>query len=218
MIRINLLAVEREKPAKRTGGLTVGQRLTIACSFILVVTAIGIVWWFWYLQQRGAQLDRDIQAAEQETVRLREVLAQVQKFEAQRAQLQQRVALIEDLRRGQSGSVHMLDQISRALPDRLWLTQMKDEPKDGTTTLEGFTTSMSALSDLVGNLEASGYFKRPVEIVSSNVENQQGTELVRFSVKVMFVVPGAAAPAPAVAPGAPAAAVPPAAPKAAPPR
>jgi type IV pilus assembly protein PilN len=216
MIRINLLAVERERTAKRAGGLTVGQRLTIACSIILVVTAIGIVWWFWHLQQRDAQLDRDIQAAEQETVRLREVLAQVQKFEGQRAQLQQRVALIEDLRRGQSGSVHMLDQISRALPDRLWLTQMRDEPKDDTTTIEGYTTSMTALSDLVGNLESSGYFKRPVEIINSNVESQQGTELVRFSVKLTFVMPGSEAPAPAV-PGAPGAAVPRAAPKPAPP-
>jgi type IV pilus assembly protein PilN len=217
MIRINLLAVEREKPAKRAGGLTLGQRMTIACSIVLVATAIGIVWWFWHLQQRDAQLDRDIQAAEQETVRLREVLAQVQKFEAQRAQLQQRVALIEDLRRGQSGSVHMLDQVSRALPDRLWLTQMKDDPKDGTTMIEGFTTSMTALSDLVGNLESSGYFKRPVEIVNSNVETQQGTELVRFSIKMTFAMPGTEAPAP-VAPGAPAAAAPAAAARPAPPR
>ena len=199
MIRINLLAVERERPKKRAGGLSVGQRLTLACSVILVATAIGIVWWFWQLQQRDTQLDRDIQAAEQETVRLREVLVQVQKFETQKQQLQQRVALIEDLRRGQNGSVHMLDRISRALPDRLWLTQVKDDPKSGTTVIDGFATSMTALSDVVGNLEASGYFKRPVEIVNSAVETQQGTELVRFSIRATFVMPGTEPP-PAVAP------------------
>jgi len=197
MIRINLLAVEREKPKKRAGGLSVGQRLTLACSVLLVITAIGIVWWFWQLQQHDKQLDRDIQAAEQETVRLREVLAQVQKFETQRLQLQQRVALIEDLRRGQNGSVHMLDEISRALPDRLWLTQVKDDVKDGSTLVEGYATSMTALSDLVGNLEACGYFKRPVEIVNSAVETQQQTELVKFAVKARFEMPGAEPPAPA---------------------
>jgi len=199
MIRINLLAVDREKSKKRVGGLSVGQRLTLVCSVILVATAIGIVWWFWQLQQRDNQLDRDIQAAEQETVRLREVLTQVQKFETQKLQLQQRVALIEDLRRGQNGSVHMLDQISRALPDRLWLTQMKDDPKNGTTVIDGFATSMTALSDIVGNLETSGYFKRPVEIVNSAVETQQGTELVRFSIRATFVMPGTEPP-PAAAP------------------
>jgi type IV pilus assembly protein PilN len=134
-------------------------------------------------------------------VRLREVLAQVQKFETQRAQLQQRVDLIEDLRRGQNGSVHMIDQISRALPDRLWLTQVKDEPKGGSTLIEGFATSMTALSDLVGNLEACGYFKRPVEIVNSAVETQQQAELVKFTVRATFVMPGTEPPA-AAAPNA----------------
>ncbi len=184
MIRINLLAVEREKPKRRAGGLSVGQKLTIACSVVLVFTAVGIVWWFWYLQQEERRLDRDIAAAEQETMRLREVLSQVQKFETQRAQLQQRVALIEELRKGQTGPVHLLDEVSRALPDRLWLTQMNEDKKDGALMIDGLTNSLSALSDFVANLEASGYFKRPVEIVNSQVQPQ--TELVRFTVKAMF--------------------------------
>jgi type IV pilus assembly protein PilN len=128
----------------------------------------------------------------------------VQKFETQRAQLQQRVALIEDLRKGQTGPVHMLDQISRALPDRLWLTQMKDDVKDGSTAIEGMTTSMTALSDFVTDLETSGYFKRPVEIVSSTLETQQGNDLVKFIVKATFAAPGSAAAAPAAAVATPA--------------
>lgn len=200
MIRINLLAVEREKPKRRAAALGTTQKLTIACSLILLATAVGIVWWFWWLQQRDRQLDREIAAAEQETARLREVLAQVQKFETQKAQLQQRVALIEELRRGQGAAVHLLDQVSRALPDRLWLTQLRQDPKDGTTTIEGMATSLTALSDFVANLEGSGYFRRPVEIVSSQVENQQGTELVRFTVKGTFVMPGTEPPPAAQAP------------------
>ena len=50
---------------------------------------------------------------------------QVQQFEQRKAQLQQRVALIEQLRKDQTGPVHMLDQISRALPPMLWLTELK---------------------------------------------------------------------------------------------
>lgn len=189
MIRINLLAADREKPKRRAGGLSVGQKLTIACSVVLVVTAVGIVWWFWYLQQQDRRLDRDIAAAEQETARLREVLSQVQRFESQRAQLQQRVALIEELRKGQTGPVHLLDQVSRALPDRLWLTQITEDKKDGALVIDGLTNSLTALSDFVGNLEASGYFKRPVEIINSQMQQQQGAELVRFTVKAAFVLP-----------------------------
>jgi type IV pilus assembly protein PilN len=120
----------------------------------------------------------------------------VSEFEKRRTQLQQRVALIEELRKGQSGPVHLLDELSRALPDRLWLTQMKQQ--DGEIRVDGRTTSLTALSDFVGNLESSGYFARPVEILDSQVESQGqqqaagAGDLVKFTVKAQFSMPGTA--------------------------
>ena len=58
----------------------------------------------------------DIAAAEHETARLQTLIVQVQQFEERKAQLQQRVTLIEQLRRGQSGPVHMLDESAGACP------------------------------------------------------------------------------------------------------
>jgi Tfp pilus assembly protein PilN len=86
----------------------------------------------------------------------------------------------------------MLDEISRALPDRLWLTTLTQDTTG--VKLDGRTTSLTALSDFVGNLENSGYFARPVEIIDSQVESAQGTgDVVRFSVKAQFQLPGAPA-------------------------
>jgi type IV pilus assembly protein PilN len=127
----------------------------------------------------------------------------VQQFEQRRAQLQQRVALIEELRKNQTGPVHMLDQISRALPSMLWLTEVKQSPDPDEVVIDGRATSLTSLSDFVANLEASGYFKRSVEIVSTQTEPIPGPqgELIKFSVRAMFQQPGAkptaAAPAPA---------------------
>lgn len=201
MIRINLLAVEREQRPKRRASLGLGeaQKVTIAASLILALTGLGIAWWFWALRQRSAQLDQDILHAEAETRRLRSVLTQVQQFEARRAQLQQRVSLIEELRRGQNGPVHMLDSVSRSLPDRLWLTEMTQTNSD--IALKGLSTSLTALSDFVANLEASGYFRKPVEIVDSQVETGQAakaeaSELVKFEVKATFQAPQPPAPPP----------------------
>jgi type IV pilus assembly protein PilN len=113
----------------------------------------------------------------------------VEDFESRKSQLQQRVALIEELRRGQTGPVRLLDELSRAIPDRLWLTELKQENAE--VRIDGRTTSLTALSDFVGNLEGSGYFARPVEILDSRVEAVQGTgDVVRFSVKAQFVMPG----------------------------
>ena len=82
--------------------------------------------------------------------------------------MQQRVGLIEELRKGQSGPVHLLDEVSRALPDGLWLTELKQD--GATVTLDGRCTTLTALSDLVANLTASGYFATGVELINSQVE------------------------------------------------
>ena len=83
----------------------------------------------------------------------------------------------------------MLDQISRSLPDSMWLIEMKQTAND--ITIDGRCTTLTALSDFVSGLEASNYFSRPVEIVDSTVEpaTTASPELIKFSVKGKFVPP-----------------------------
>ena len=191
MIRINLLAVERGKAKKPRGALiSPAHRVTVGASLILIATVLGIGWWFMWLNQRSTQIDREIARAEAETAQLRSVLQQVQKFEARKAQLTQRVTLIEQLRRGQSAPVHVLDEISKSLPERLWLTELKQTGSD--FTISGFTPSLPSLSDFVASLEATKWFKRPVEILDSQVqEDKTAGDLVRFSIKATLNDPEA---------------------------
>jgi type IV pilus assembly protein PilN len=192
MIRINLLAVDRGT-TRRAALIPAAHRVTLGASLILLATALVIGWWFWSLYQTSRQIDADITRAETETQQLRSVLSQVQKFETRKAQLQQRVTLIEQLRRGQAGPVHMLDEISRALPEQLWLTEMTQKGKD--LTLAGTTTSMTGLSDFVAGLEGSAWFKKPVDIIDSQVSaDPKVGDLVKFSVKATFNDPEAPAP------------------------
>jgi len=198
MIRINLLAVERGAAAKRTTMIPAAHRITIAVSLILIGTALLVGWWFWSLRQTSQQVDSDIARAETETQQLRSVMAQVQKFETRKAQLQQRVTLIEQLRRGQTGPVHIVDEISKAVPDRLWLSEMTQKGDD--LTIVGMTTSLTGVSDFVANLETSPWFKRPIDIIDSQMASDPKTgDLVKFSVKATFTNPDAPAPAPAPA-------------------
>jgi type IV pilus assembly protein PilN len=190
MIRINLLAAERERGKKKAALFgTTGQKLTIGCSIILVLAALFIGWRYWSLGRQSNQIDAEIAAAQLETSRLRSVIEQVQQFEQRKAQLQQRVVLIEQLRKGQTGPVHMLDQISRALPPMLWLTELKQTGDD--VVIDGRTTVLTSLTDFVTNLEASGYFKKSIDIVNTTAEPGTGSvgELVRFSIKASFQQP-----------------------------
>jgi type IV pilus assembly protein PilN len=190
MIRINLLAAERERGKKKAALFgTTGQKLTIGCSIILVLAVLFIGWRYWSLGRQSNQIDAEIAAAQLETSRLRSVIEQVQQFEQRKAQLQQRVVLIEQLRKGQTGPVHMLDQISRALPPMLWLTELKQTGDD--VVIDGRTTVLTSLTDFVTNLEASGYFKKSIDIVNTTAEPGTGSvgELVRFSIKASFQQP-----------------------------
>jgi type IV pilus assembly protein PilN len=131
------------------------------------------------------QVDDDLAAAQQETTRLHSLILQVQQFEQRKAQLQQRVQLIEQLRKGQTEPVHMLDQVSRALPPMLWLTELKQTGND--VVIDGRCMVLTSLSDFVSNLEASGYFKRSIEIVNSQAEGSTAAgNLIKFSIKAQF--------------------------------
>ena len=193
MIRINLLGVERK--TKKALAFDLSQQLTLLCSLVIVVAACLIGWWYWSLNQASAQVDLEIAAAQQEAARLQSLLAEVKQFEGRRAQLRQRVSLIEQLRGGQSVPVQMLDHVSRSMPDMLWLTEMQQE---GTTlTLSGRSTTLISLSDFVGNLGRSPLLKRPIEIVESQVETVAGAanksappvELITFQVKAQMATP-----------------------------
>src|SRR5512137_151593 len=192
MIRINLITQTREKPRRRAPAASLvgsGQKITVACTLILALAALGIGWWYWSLRKEAAKLNDDIAAAQAETRRLQAIIVQVRQFEARKSQLQERVTLIETLRRGQSTPVHVLDAVSRSLPDMLWLTQLDQKGQD--LTIEGRCLNMTSISDFVDNLGRSGWFKKPVEIVDSQVEpgSAANGELIKFTIKAQVVSP-----------------------------
>ena len=192
MIRINLLATQR---VSSRAPIDTGQKIALGGSLILLLAAAFAFWSYWSLGQAAAQVERDIEERKREETRLVQVISEVRDFEARRERLQQRVSLIEELRRGQTAPVHILDQVSRSLPEMVWLTKLTQTGFD--ITLEGNCMALTALSDFVGALEHSRYFNRPVEIINSEVVAASATtpELIKFVIKGRFQMSGLQAPA-----------------------
>jgi type IV pilus assembly protein PilN len=155
-----------------------------------VLTLVGLGWRYWALGQQAQDTEQQIVAAQREEQRLAEILRQVEQFERRRSQLEQRVQLIDELRKGQTAPVHMVDQISRSLPDMTWLTSVTQAGY--TLTIEGQCLTLTSLSDFIGNLESTRYFIRPVEIISSAVvEGDAKTpELIEFTIRGTFQMAG----------------------------
>lgn len=195
MIRINLLATERRAAKVVAPGFQAGQKMAVIGSLVLVLTVVGVGWRYWALGQEKAQVAREIQAAQREEARLQEILRQVEEFQNRRKTLEARVALIDELRKGQTAPVHMVDQISKALPDMTWLTSLQQSGY--TLTMQGRCLTLTSLSDFIGNLEASRFFIRPVEIIESKAEpDANGPELIVFTIRGTFQMAGVESVAP----------------------
>ncbi len=188
MIRINLLAVERQLPGRRFT-FALGEQTTVLSSLILVVAFVLAGLQVLAVLADSRALDEELAAARQEYQRLQELSERVKQFQDRREQLQLRVVLIEDLRRDQVGPVQMLDQVSQNLPDSLWLTELR---QDGNAlVILGRAMTLTALSDFVANLELSGYFIPPVDLIDSQLADEAEGQVVRFEVRARFSVPGA---------------------------
>jgi Tfp pilus assembly protein PilN len=84
----------------------------------------------------------------------------------------------------------------------VWLTEVKQTPASNEVLIEGRATAITSVSDFVAALEASGYFKRSIEIVSSTTQPipTPPGELVAFQLKALFQPPSAAKTTPGGAP------------------
>lgn len=184
MIHINLLA------GGRSGEATWLERARVrwlfdAASVVLVGSSALMVWWFWWLEQRSSVLVAEIRVAQQQTERVTKLLDETKELEVLRERLGQRVSLIEGLRMNQQAAARLLEQVGRTVPDRLWLVELEQRSSD--VQIQGRATSLGAVADFVSNLEASGDFASPIEIVESRVEPSVAGDLVKFSLKARFL-------------------------------
>jgi len=179
MIRINLLPA---REARRRG--EVRRQLYVAA--VAVVVALGIGIWGYMAQNSdlGAH-QQELAGIEEEIKRLDQVIKEVQKFETKKTQLDKKVGAIEDIKTKQRRPAHMLDEISRSLPDQMWLISIKDS--GGGLQISGKSFDNVGIAAFMENLERSSLFGS-VELVESKSELLQGRQVVAFTVVARTVV------------------------------
>jgi type IV pilus assembly protein PilN len=190
MIRINLApgteraakTKARAGPALPTGALQSYLLLALFAGGALVLCAGA-----WWLQSNKLRdLATRIAADEKRQKDLQAIKQQVDQFQQKKAILENKVLVIEQLRLAQKSPVHMLDEISKALPDYVWLTAL-DETR-GVLRFNGQSNSLAAVADFISGLQRSGWFPQ-VDLGSS----QQQRNLVIFTLTGTFTDPEVAA-------------------------
>jgi len=194
MIRINLVAPERKSKAKDKGpALPAGALQSYLLLALFAGGALVLCAGAWWLQSNKLRdLDTRIAADEKRMRDLQAIAAQVQAFQQKKAILENKVLVIEQLRLAQKSPVHMMDEISKSLPDFVWLTAL-DETK-GNLRFQGQSNSLAAVADFISGLQRSGWFPQ-VDLGSS----QENLNIVNFTVTGTFKDPEVAAKEKAVA-------------------
>jgi type IV pilus assembly protein PilN len=180
MIRVNLLAAGPTATKKRAF-VAPGQRSTVIGMLLLVLTIAGVGLWWWDLGRETAALDARITKGEADLARLKNAAKLVDRAIARKAELSEKLALIDRLRTAQHGPVNLISTMSRSMTEGLWLLELTQ--KGNSVQVEGRATSLTAVTDFVERLQTSGIFDRPVEIVTTSMEVLEESSLVRFAIK-----------------------------------
>lgn len=182
MIKINLIGKERPEPGAAAAEKQ--NRTALLFGLLVLATLLALGWWYMILDREIKDLQGKREAAQAEKKRLESVIKEVEGFEAQKKALETKVKVIEDLKKNQTGPVHLLDELSKNLPDFLWLERLT-QGAGNQIRLEGKATSYNAIADFITNLDRSGYFTN-IGVVNANRLGET-QELYGYTVQATFV-------------------------------
>jgi|WetSurMetagenome_2_1015567.scaffolds.fasta_scaffold09945_2 type IV pilus assembly protein PilN len=196
MIRVNLVKSEKKDVEKRPASSPdepQEKKKRPPLSNLLIALAIVVVGALALIQKRALDTERALLAdAQSEKARLQPVVAKLDLLEQQKTFLVKKIGLITILKARQAGAVRIMEEISRDLPDWVWLTEVNLRGQG--LELKGRALSNIQISDFMRNLEKSGLFDAVG--LGGSTQRTQGTNAY-----LEFVVSAALA-APAGAPGA----------------
>ena len=174
MIRVNLLLTDRHGHAgpdlrhlaSAVGGISV---------LLVVLVALGI-----HYVSTMSGLRAEERRQEEILRKQKQQLAEIDKFKAEKKEYEEKIAVIDRLKERQQGPVHILDEISRRLPDKVWLTAL--EQKGSSVTIKGNSLTIGDIVAFVNHLKQSKYFSNELEIKESSQTKISDQEVYNFTI------------------------------------
>lgn len=189
MIKINLLSegrrpvvARKSRPSLNFGGQDPNNVLLLA-GFVLGALVAG-AWWY-RLSSEYKDLQRQVRAAKARYEELKPIINKVNGYKRKSADLDRKVQVIKDLKAGQKGPVFVMDAVSRALPELLWLESMNISGKSLTVRGKAFNTN--AVAAFIENLVDISEFEEP-DPKSIQTSSRTG-KVYNFQLNIRFSPP-----------------------------
>ena len=167
MIKINLVREGRAvrgagavaaptAAAGAAGGTSANNILILGLIILGAAAAAG----YWFVENRKlTERQETVAARKQEADKLEAIIHDVEEYQKRKDNLQKRIELINTLKNNQRGPVRIMDQVSRDLPDLVWLDRMNIAGQR--VTLAGRGLNPNAIANFVENVKNDPYFEEP---------------------------------------------------------
>lgn len=184
MIKINLLPVRAAQKKEK-----LREQLILAVVG-LVVVLVGCATAYTTVVAKTMQKQKEIAKQEQEIEQLQKIIGEVGRVKKLQEELQGKLDVLDRLKQNKSGPVHLLDELSKALPEKLWIESFKEAA--GKIDLTGTGLNEETVALFLKQLDESPYFKN-VELQVIEQTAAQNVKLHRFT--IICQIEGPAAPA-----------------------
>lgn len=174
MIRINLLPREERRRKIR---VEVPQAAIVA----LTILVVAGMWGYWRLVRRDVErLRADIVSTRSEIAQNQQIVRLVEQYGRDKNQLQHRLTLVQRLVTDQGIPVRLLDGISQALPDDVWLAGISKV--SGKLVVQGYAASHFAVANLMTALGRIKPIIGSVELNYSELQIFENKPVERFEI------------------------------------
>jgi type IV pilus assembly protein PilN len=174
MIRINLLP--KEQRIRRAPVNTTRVLAAVGAVIMLLAMAYG---WYWLNGEVG-RLETAIQQTRADLKRYEELAKQVDKYRVEKKRLEEKIQMIETLVAAQAGPVRLLDELSKALPNEVWLTAFTRTGKR--LEISGVAFSNFNVATLMTNLGKVSEIISNVDLVVSEKTTVEQVPVERFTI------------------------------------
>ena len=205
MIEINLLPGAKRKRSAKGAGIQLPDFKALAglvkdpwlLAFIGSWLVFGLVFALLFLPRRAhvMELEPQLVRTNSQAVRMRGVLAQMRRFQARRESLQTQIGVIRDIDRERYVWPHIMQAVTRALPQYTWLEEMnvrtgsEGDSAGGTSfQLTGKSADIQAITRFVRNLEDSPFLSQ-VSPISSATTTDEGRDVHTYVVTALYSHP-----------------------------
>ena len=181
MIKINLLPTKKKPPKK-----VIDLQQQLLLGGLVIILVLIVMWYFWNRQKELIESLKQSKIAAETRIREQDnQLRDVKNVKENRQKVSDKIKIVEDLERNQSGPVRLLDEVSNALPVGVNLTSLVEN--NNNVNVEGQAFTNDDIVRFIDNLKSSR-FLTDVVLLETSQTKQQDMDVYKY--KLQFVYRG----------------------------